>query len=132
MLANVKFWLLESSSSIAKASLAVMILKSSFLYSLYTIKPYFTRKATPPHWPVERSFLIESKPGILKLCFLLRNVSFSAIPSITISFRYNSSSLRFGLIPWQFQNKMVVPMEYLSWLKMHHYVLRWLEPTWRL
>ena len=40
--------------------------------------------------------------------------------SITFSFRYNSSSLRFGLIPWQFQNKMFKPMkvikEYLSWM----------------
>ena len=39
--------------------------------------------------------------------------------SITFSFRYNSSSLRFGLIPWQFQNKMFKLMKvvkgYLSW-----------------
>ena len=45
MVAEVKFWLLESSSSIAKASLSVMILKSSFLYSLFTTSPFFTRKA---------------------------------------------------------------------------------------
>ena len=31
--------------------------------------------------------------------------------SISFSFRYNSSSLRFGLIPWQFQNKMFRPMK---------------------
>ena len=36
MVAKVKFWLLESSSLIAKASLSVTILKSSFLYSLFT------------------------------------------------------------------------------------------------
>ena len=60
MVAKVKFWLLEISSSIAKASLSVMILKSSFLYSLFTTGPFFTRKATPPPWPIERSFLIIS------------------------------------------------------------------------
>ena len=38
MVAKVKFWLLESSSSIAKASLSVMILKFSFLYSLFTTR----------------------------------------------------------------------------------------------
>ena len=42
--------------------------------------------------------------------------------SITFSFEYNSSSLRFGLIPWQFQNRMFRPMEvikgYLSWMVM--------------
>ena len=27
------------------------------------------------------------------------------------SFRYNSSSLRFGLMPWQFRNIMFVPMK---------------------
>ena len=37
--------------------------------------------------------------------FLLRNVLFSAITSITFFFRYNSSSLRFGLIPLQFQKQ---------------------------
>ena len=40
--------------------------------------------------------------------------------SIEVSFRYNSSSLRFDLIPWQFQNVMVRPMKlsnrYLSWM----------------
>ena len=44
--------------------------------------------------------------------------------SITFSFRYNSSSLRFGLVPWQFQNKMFKPMKvikgYLSWMMMHY------------
>ena len=60
MVAKVRFWLFESSSSIAKASLSVMILKSAFLYSLFTTRPFFTRKATPPLWPVERSFLIVS------------------------------------------------------------------------
>ena len=44
--------------------------------------------------------------------------------SITFSFRYNSSSLRFGLIPWQFQNRMFKPMKmvkgYLSWMIMHY------------
>ena len=44
--------------------------------------------------------------------------------SITFSFRYNSSSLRFGLIPWQFQNKMFKPMKVikgcLSWMMMHY------------
>ena len=35
MVAKVKFWLLESSSSIAKASLSVMILESSFLGHFY-------------------------------------------------------------------------------------------------
>ena len=59
-----------------------------------------------------------------ELCFLLRNFSFRSITSIIFSFRYNSSSLHFGLIPWQFQNKMFVPMKlvkgYLSWLKMLH------------
>ena len=42
--------------------------------------------------------------------------------SIAFSFRYNSSSLRFGLIPWQFQNRMFRPMKlikgYLSWMMM--------------
>ena len=60
MVAKVKFWLLENSSSIAKASLSVMILKSSFLYSLFTTRPLFTRKVTLPPWPIERSFLIVS------------------------------------------------------------------------
>ena len=44
--------------------------------------------------------------------------------SITFSFRYNSSSLRFGLIPWHFQNKMFKPMKvikgYLSWMMMYY------------
>ena len=55
-----------------------------------------------------------------------------SITSITFSFRYNSSSLRFGLIPWQFQNKMFAPMKlvkgYLSWLKMLYDGLQWVEP----
>ena len=57
-----------------------------------------------------------------KLSFLSRNVSFRATMSNTFSFIYNSSSLRFGLIPWQFQNKMFKPMKvvkgYLSWMNM--------------
>ena len=36
MVAKVRFRLLESSRSIAKASLSAIILKSSFLYSLFT------------------------------------------------------------------------------------------------
>ena len=44
--------------------------------------------------------------------------------SIVFSFRYNSSSLCFGLIPWQFQNRMFKPMKlvkrYLSWMAMHY------------
>ena len=40
--------------------------------------------------------------------------------SIEFSFRYNSSSLRFALTPWQFQNVMFRPMKlsnrYLSWM----------------
>ena len=42
------------------------------------------------------------------------------IMSIEFSLRYNSSSLRFDLIPWQFQNMMFRPMKfdngYLSWM----------------
>ena len=44
--------------------------------------------------------------------------------SITFSFRYNSSSLRFGLMPSQFQNKMFKPMKvvkgYLSWMSVRY------------
>ena len=44
--------------------------------------------------------------------------------SITFFFMYNSSSLRFGLIPWQFQNRMFRPMKvikgYLSWMVMRY------------
>ena len=40
--------------------------------------------------------------------------------STEFSFRYNSSSLRFDLMPWQFQNVMFRPMKlsnrYLSWM----------------
>ena len=40
--------------------------------------------------------------------------------SIEFSFRYNSSSLRFDLTPWQFQNVMFRPMKlsnrYLPWM----------------
>ena len=47
---------------------------------------------------------------------MLRSVPF------TFTLRYNSSSLQFDLIPWQFQNKMFLPMKlikgYLSWLEM--------------
>ena len=60
MVAKVRFWLLESSRLIAKASLSVMILKSLFLYSLSITRPCLTRKATPPLRPVERSFRIVS------------------------------------------------------------------------
>ena len=44
--------------------------------------------------------------------------------SISFSFIYNSSSLRFGLMPWQFQNKMFRPMKlikgYLSWMMVYY------------
>ena len=44
--------------------------------------------------------------------------------SITFSFRYNSSSLRFGLMPSQFQNNMFKPMKvvkgYLSWMSVRY------------
>ena len=60
MVTKVKFWLLEISSSICKALLSVMVLQSLFLHSLFTTEPFFRRKATPPPWPVERSFLIVS------------------------------------------------------------------------
>ena len=44
--------------------------------------------------------------------------------SIVFSFRYNSSSLRFGLISWQFQNRTLKPMKlikrYLSRMAMHY------------
>ena len=44
--------------------------------------------------------------------------------SVAFSFRYSSSSLRFDLIPWQFQNTMFRPMKlinrYLSWMTMHY------------
>ena len=60
MVGKVRFWLLKSSRLIAKASFSVMILKSLFPYSLFITRPCFTRKATPPPWPVERSFLIVS------------------------------------------------------------------------
>ena len=55
MVAKVMFWLLERLRLIAKASFSVMILKSSFLYCLFISRPCFTRKATPPLVPVERS-----------------------------------------------------------------------------
>ena len=107
---------------IAKASFSVMALKSLFLYSLFIIRQWFMRKATPPLWPVEWSFLTVSQPVIWKFSFLLRNVSLRAIMSITFSFRYNSSSLCFALIPWQFKNKMFKPMKvvrgYLPWMMM--------------
>ena len=45
----------------------------------------------------------------LEINVLVRNVSFSATVSKLFSFRYNSSSLRFELMPWQFQNMMFVP-----------------------
>ena len=40
--------------------LLVMILKSVLRYSLLITRPCFTRKATPPLAPVERSFFIVS------------------------------------------------------------------------
>ena len=44
--------------------------------------------------------------------------------SLSFSFGYNSSSLRFGLIPWQFQNRTFKPVKtikrYLSWMIMHY------------
>ena len=44
--------------------------------------------------------------------------------SLVFSFRYNFSSLRFGLIHWQFQNTMFIPMKlikrYLSWMTVHY------------
>ena len=40
------------------------------------------------------------------------------------TFETDFSSLRFGLVPWQFQNKMFKPMKvikvYLSWMSMHY------------
>ena len=60
MVTKIKFWLLERSMSITKASLSVMVLKSVLQYSLLTTRPCFTRKATPPLAPVERSFFIVS------------------------------------------------------------------------
>ena len=60
MVAKVRFWLSESSRLIAKASFSVMILKSLFLYFLFITRLCFTRKAAPPLWPVEWSFLIVS------------------------------------------------------------------------
>ena len=43
--------------------------------------------------------------------FLVRNVSFRATMSKLFSFKYNSSSLRFYLMPKQFQNMLFVPMK---------------------
>ena len=60
MVAKIKFWLLQRSMSITRASLSVMILKSMLRYSLLITRPCFTRKATPPLVPVERSFFIVS------------------------------------------------------------------------
>ena len=93
MVAKIKFWLLQRSVSISKASLSVMILKSMLGYSLLITRPCFTRKATP------------------QINFLVRNISFRATMSKLFYFRYNSSSLRFDLMPWQFQNMMLVPMK---------------------
>ena len=55
MVAKIRFWLLERSMSIIKASLSVMILKSALRYALLITRPLFTRKATPPLTPVEQS-----------------------------------------------------------------------------
>ena len=41
MVAKVRFWFLESSRLIAKASFSVMILKSLYLYSLFITRPCF-------------------------------------------------------------------------------------------
>ena len=44
--------------------------------------------------------------------------------SVMFSFRCNSSSLRFGLMPWKFQNRMFKPTKvikgYLSWMMMRY------------
>ena len=43
--------------------------------------------------------------------------------SIEFSFRYNSSSLRSGLIPLQFQNKIFKPMKLVNrylWVTVHY------------
>ena len=59
---------------------------------------------TPPK--IWKCTFLDSK--ILKLYFLLRNTSLRVLISIAwsivFSFMNNSSSLHFGLIPWQFQN----------------------------
>ena len=47
MVAKLRFWLFEISSSIAKASLSVMILKSLFLYSLFTTRPFLQGRQHP-------------------------------------------------------------------------------------
>ena len=60
MVAKIRFWLLERSMSMTKASLSVIISKSVLQYSLLITRPCFTRKATPPLAPVEQSFFIVS------------------------------------------------------------------------
>ena len=44
--------------------------------------------------------------------------------SVTFSFKYNSSFLRFGLILWQFHNRMFKPMKlikgHLSWMTVYY------------
>ena len=50
--------------SITRASLSVMILKSALQYSLLITRPCFTRKATLPLAPVERSLTSSSRTGI--------------------------------------------------------------------
>ena len=60
MVAKIKFCMLEMSMSITKVLLSVMILKSMSRYSLLITRPCFTRKATPPLTPAERSFLTVS------------------------------------------------------------------------
>ena len=60
MVAEMRFWLLERSMSITKASLSVMILKFMLYYPLIITRPCFTRKATPPLAPVEKSFFTVS------------------------------------------------------------------------
>ena len=48
---------------------------------------------------------------------------------ISFSFRYNSSSFRFGLIPWQFQNRMFNHESDQGIPVMDDDALQW--PTWR-
>ena len=103
MEAKMRFWLSERPVSSTKASLPVMILTYMLWYSLLIARPCFMRKAAPPLAPVERSFFyctITLDFGI----YFLRNVSFGVTMLKLFSFMYYSSSLCFGLTPWQFQN----------------------------
>ena len=111
MVAKIKFWLLQRSMSITKASLSAMILKSTLQYSLLITRSCFTGKATPPLVPAERSFSYCIITLNFEINFFGKDVSFRATMSKLFSFRYNSSSLRFDLMPLQFQNMMFVPMK---------------------